>query len=335
MQLNATHSNLKQYVMELRLDLHTSIAEVKRKLYTHNGTSIAHMELHLRDGGQTIAIMADDARPLGYYGARNGMEVHVVDTDPHSLSRNGGLDDVTQIEKFRMTDEAYDARPNTLRAFKKKKQAEDPNFRLTPEARARAAARAEALAPEAYASPACVDGIAVGARVEIRPGARRGIVAWVGTGVSSLAAGYWVGVRLDEPLGRGDGSRGGVVYFECPDKYGAFVRPNFVSVGEYPPSDDITADETRGNDGSLDDEDAEDDDTALNTGPVACDAACTHGETVACEPRATGPGATGSESRASSGVSTADGASVVMGTVKAVRAPRRRGELSDDDDDEL
>ena len=44
-------------------------------------------------GGVTVTKMLDDDRPLGYYGVRNGDEVHVVDTDPHSLSRDGGLDD--------------------------------------------------------------------------------------------------------------------------------------------------------------------------------------------------------------------------------------------------
>ncbi len=48
-QVNVTHSNLKQYVMELRLDLHMTIRRVKEKLYTHNGSTIDKMELHLKD----------------------------------------------------------------------------------------------------------------------------------------------------------------------------------------------------------------------------------------------------------------------------------------------
>jgi len=158
-QLNATHSNLKQYVMELRIDLHTSIAEVKRKLYTHNGTSIAHMELHLRDQeGTFVCKMLDDARPLGFYGVSNGMEIHVVDTDPFSLSRDGGLDDVSKIEKYRMSEEEYEKRDNTLRAYKKKMLAEDPTFRFLPENR-----KPGGVAPD-FLDAECVAGAAVGQR---------------------------------------------------------------------------------------------------------------------------------------------------------------------------
>ena len=110
-QVDITHSNLKQYCMELRLDLHSSIAEVKRRLFSHSGTSLSHMKLLLKEsgaGGAIIGPMDDDDKPLGYYGVRNGMEIHVIDTDPMSLSRGGGLDDVSLVQKYRMTDEDYD-----------------------------------------------------------------------------------------------------------------------------------------------------------------------------------------------------------------------------------
>jgi hypothetical protein len=34
--------------------------QVKRKLYTHNGTTIPYMQLQLRQDGVTVAIMDDD-----------------------------------------------------------------------------------------------------------------------------------------------------------------------------------------------------------------------------------------------------------------------------------
>lgn len=47
-------------------------------------------------------------------------------------------------------------------------------------------------------------------------------------------AGYWVGVRFDEPVGRGDGTVKGKRVFECGKGFGGFVRGKNVAVGDYP-----------------------------------------------------------------------------------------------------
>ena len=41
-----------------------------------------------------------------------------------------------------------------------------------------------------------------------------------------LGNGFFVGIKLDEPYGDGDGIVKGVKYFQTPDKYGTFVKPN-------------------------------------------------------------------------------------------------------------
>ena len=43
------------------------------------------------------------------------MEIHIKDNDPHSLSKNGGLEDVSLVEKYEISEEAYEKREQTVR----------------------------------------------------------------------------------------------------------------------------------------------------------------------------------------------------------------------------
>jgi tubulin-specific chaperone B len=93
------------------------------------------------------------------------------------------------------------------------------------------------------------------------PHIRRGAICYVGPvptipfpgvkskleskGDSSGPLPIWVGVVLDEPTGKNDGSVGGQRFFSCPEKRGIFVKPDKVEVGDFPPLDleDELADE--------------------------------------------------------------------------------------------
>ena len=109
--LQITHSNLKATMVDIRLNLHLSIAQVRDKVYRHCGTNPEAMQLLLmeRDGSVRCAL-DDDNKMLGFYGVTSGMRLHVIDTDPFSLSRSGGLEDVSQVKKYEISEQDYDKR---------------------------------------------------------------------------------------------------------------------------------------------------------------------------------------------------------------------------------
>ncbi|XP_040192637.1 CAP-Gly domain-containing linker protein 2 isoform X2 [Rana temporaria] len=63
----------------------------------------------------------------------------------------------------------------------------------------------------------------VGERVWVN-GVKPGVVQYLGE--TQFAPGQWAGVVLDDPVGKNDGSVGGVRYFECQALQGIFTRPS-------------------------------------------------------------------------------------------------------------
>uniref|UniRef100_A0A8C4PXL9 Dynactin subunit 1 n=1 Tax=Eptatretus burgeri TaxID=7764 RepID=A0A8C4PXL9_EPTBU len=64
--------------------------------------------------------------------------------------------------------------------------------------------------------------VRVGYRVEVIGKGHQGTVAYVGA--TLFASGKWVGVILDEPKGKNDGTVQGRRYFTCDENYGIFIR---------------------------------------------------------------------------------------------------------------
>ncbi|KAL5546551.1 hypothetical protein UlMin_006238 [Ulmus minor] len=227
--LRVTHSNLKTFSADVRFSLQTTLESVKEKLWRKCGTSVNSMRLELYDDSKSkIADLSDDSRPLGFYSPLDGFRIHVIDLDPSSVTSGGWLEDTSLVEKYTISDEAYSKRDGTFRKYKERIATQNPSA-------------FEQKTSDSYMEDLCAN-IKVGDRCEVEPGAKRGVLKFVGR-AESLAPGFWVGVEYDEPLGKHDGTVKGTRYFECPSLHGAMVRPDKVKVGDFPERDPFEEDE--------------------------------------------------------------------------------------------
>eukprot|EP00416_Gambierdiscus_australes_P035017 CAMPEP_0171107110 /NCGR_PEP_ID=MMETSP0766_2-20121228/66192_1 /TAXON_ID=439317 /ORGANISM="Gambierdiscus australes, Strain CAWD 149" /LENGTH=315 /DNA_ID=CAMNT_0011568353 /DNA_START=54 /DNA_END=1002 /DNA_ORIENTATION=+ len=234
LRLDVSHSNLVQRWHDILFSEDMTVLDVKEKLYRHGGTAVSWQELYLRRGGNDTILLMDDSETLAHYGAQSGMEIHIKDLDPHSMSLHGGLEDVSQVEKYVMPDEEYDKLRNSVRAHKRaaKEAAREAG---------RGSQRPASQGPLEMTLDETAAAFPCGSRCECEPGGRRGEVCYVGPLVN--AKGIWIGIRLDEPQGQNDGKKDGRAYFECRDKYGCFARPMNVRIGDYPERDPFASDD--------------------------------------------------------------------------------------------
>lgn len=210
---------------ERRFDKGITIAALKGKLEMITGASSAAMELRLQTAdGTDIATLAKDDAMLGAYPVEDYQVLKVIDHDGSSTVNR--FEDVSQVEKYEMEEDEYNKRTDSVRAFKMRNKIGrfNPEFQKEQEE----AAKAKDTEGEEEAKK-----IKVGDRCQVvKEGTKRGEVMFVGK--TDFKAGWWVGVKYDEPLGKYDGSFKGKRYFTCPDKYGMFLRPADVEVGDFP-----------------------------------------------------------------------------------------------------
>eukprot|EP00041_Stephanoeca_diplocostata_P036074 m.1299022 g.1299022 ORF g.1299022 m.1299022 type:complete len:242 (+) comp24800_c0_seq11:256-981(+) len=210
---------------ERRFDKSITILELKGKLEMITGTSCGAMILTLEDAdGTEIAKLNKDDAMLGAYPVVDYCILKVHDTDAQNTIAT--YEDVSKVEKYEMKEEEYDKLTGSVRAFKIRNQL----GRFNPEFQAQQ--EAEKLAKEREGEEEAKS-IAVGDRCQVKlGGTKRGEVMYVGK--VEFQPGWWVGVKYDEPLGKNNGTIKGKRYFECPDKFGGFVRAKEVEVGDFP-----------------------------------------------------------------------------------------------------
>ncbi|CAO3645297.1 unnamed protein product [Cunninghamella blakesleeana] len=217
---------------ERRLDKSWTILTLKEKLEPITGIPNGTQKLQLYQGDVLIGSLDDDTKQLGFYPIENLMRLHVIDTNPHRVKNQ--FTDVSLVDKFELTDEEYLKRNDTVRAYKERNKL----GRFSDEAKEQMA-QFEKDNQEAIAS------IKIGDRCKVEQNenglTRLGTVRFVGE--TEFQSGLWVGIQYDEPLGKNDGSVQSVRYFTCPPKYGVFVRPIKVTVGDFPEEDILLTDD--------------------------------------------------------------------------------------------
>jgi tubulin-folding cofactor B len=215
-RLSLDHSISSSKILEAKYDLNQTIRSVKENIEKRYGTDIHFMKLVLRDSkGNTIAPLNDDNRTLGSYACKDEYNILVIDSNPNSIHKE--IEDLASVEKYRISDEDYDKLLDNFRKWKKQLLDKFPHLKKPKEV-----IDPSTLDPEYMKEIA--EGIKIGNRVKLENGAR-GEVKYVGK-IMDKGIGYFVGVQLDEPYGNSSGTIKGVKYFDAPDKYAMFLRPD-------------------------------------------------------------------------------------------------------------
>ncbi len=168
-----------------------------------------------------------------------------MDTNP-SASFTGQLTDLSGVEKFELSDEQYALRQGVSSNFTKSHVSKLLHIDsvLAYKQRHKVGRFAEKTEPAPI--PTVNVDIPIGSRCEVEstePGLhKRGTVRFVGP-TDFGGRGVWVGVEYDEPMGKNDGSVEGKRYFTCAPKFGVFVRPDKVRVGDFAVEDPFADEE--------------------------------------------------------------------------------------------
>lgn len=220
---------------ERRITPSWSIAQLKTKLEPITGIPPSCQQIFLKTAlNENIPLVGADEEttylqsfPLAPYA-----ELRINDTRPPAARPN--FSGAAGAEKYVMPEEEYEKKADSVLAWKKAQKL----GRFDPNAPSHEQAKIAAFAQEIETR-----GIAVGKRCRVGgDDSKRGEVMYVGE-VKEIPGGIgaWVGVRLDEPVGKNDGSIGSTRYWgqESELKHGVFVRPERVEIGDFPVIDDL------------------------------------------------------------------------------------------------
>jgi len=229
--LIVTHSVMKLN-HEKRYDDGITVGNFKNKMVMVCGSNPKDMIVQLKDAtGEVLKTLQPDDATLADLGVTNNAYIHIVDTNPKGgmaeQMANFAMGVGPKVEKFEIDEKKYEARDDTFRKFKENQL---KNFSADKQAQKEALEKKwDDLASQWK----------VGDRCETdKPGFKhRGTIMYIG-GIEGKNS-QFIGIKLDEPFGKNDGTAKGKRLFVCEMKYGLFMRPSTVKVGDYPPLDDF------------------------------------------------------------------------------------------------
>lgn len=140
-------------------------------------------------------------RSLEELGVVEGMAIKVLDTRPKELIQT--YTDESLVEKYVMDDDTYAARRDTVLAFKQRNKlgrfdpSKDGNSSTT------STETTQDLPADLVTGARCQVDVLSGSGAK-GSNQRKGTVRFVGS--TKFAAGTWIGVEYDEPVGKNDGS---------------------------------------------------------------------------------------------------------------------------------
>lgn len=230
-------TNVSSVKSERRFAKDLTIFDLKGKLELITGAVTANMDISVydkNDDTKLVCELDDNDRLLGSYPVDGGMTFFVKDSNKQESGKQlGEYEDVSKVEKYELSADEYAKRTDTVQSYLKRNNMGKYN---EEEMKNLEESKAQQLLQEKELTA----NFKIGDRCEVDvPGAggkRRGAVKFIGQ-THFKPEFMWVGVYYDEPLGKNDGSVEGKRYFECPNKYGGFVRPMYVKVGDYPEED--------------------------------------------------------------------------------------------------
>jgi len=221
-------------ITEQKFEKSLSVLQLKSKLELITGYNAGSMKLSIESvKGSKVGEMSDNSRIIGSYQLDDGMTIRV--TDPEAIDWNK----VENVDKQEMDDDTYDTfKPTSVKPTVREYKRIHKLGKFNPEFQKKAVAdweNQQEMEKEAR------ERIHKGDRCEVtvKGGVKhRGEVKFIGE-TAFKENQLWIGIQLDEPFGKNDGSVDGKRYFECGKNYGMFVKPEMIECGDFPEKDEL------------------------------------------------------------------------------------------------